>query len=125
MWLVVANFLMPEFFVFASVHLGVVTMFLQTSNKTNIILCSATFYLYMSGESVMPLKIKALRMGCPVYFKLQATLFYKWFRTSMTKHKQQSTKIRDKGIDSIWNQVCYAVLYYVKQCHYKHLCLHP
>ena len=43
-WLAVANFLMPEFFVFASVHLGVVTMFLQTSNKTNIILCFATFY---------------------------------------------------------------------------------
>ena len=109
MWLVVANFLMPEFFVFAYVHLGVVTMFLQTSNKTNIILCSSAFYLYMSGESVMPLKIRALKMGYPVYFKLQATLFYKRFRTSMTKHKQQSTKFRDKGTDSIWKQVCYAV----------------
>ena len=114
MWLVVADFLMPEFFVFASVHLGVVTMFLQTSNKTNIILCSAAFYLYMSGESIMPLKIRVLRRGYPVYFKLQATLFYKWFRNSMTKHKQQSTKIRDKGIDSIWSQVCHAVLQYVK-----------
>ena len=44
----------------------------------------------------MPLKIRALKMGYPVYFKLQATLFYKRFRTSMTKHKQQSTKFEIK-----------------------------
>ena len=40
------------------------------SNKTNVILCFATFYLYMNGI----LKITALRIRCPVYFRLYATL---------------------------------------------------
>ena len=44
MWLVAANFLVPESFVLAVVHIGLVTMFLETSsNKTNVILSSATF----------------------------------------------------------------------------------
>ena len=41
-------------------------MFLLTSNKTNVILCSATFYLCMNGL----LKVRALRIGCHVYFRL-------------------------------------------------------
>ena len=28
----------------------------------------------------------------------------------MTKHRQQSTKVRAKGIDSIWSQVCSSLL---------------
>ena len=66
MWLVVANFLVSDSFVLVAVHLGQVTMFLQTSNKTNAVLCSATFYLYMNGL----LKVRALRIGYPVYFRL-------------------------------------------------------
>ena len=33
-------------------------------------------------------------MGYPIYFRLEATFFYKSFRASMTKHRQQSTKVR-------------------------------
>ena len=39
-----------ESFVLASVHIGQITIFLQISNKTNVTLGSATFYLYMSGK---------------------------------------------------------------------------
>ena len=36
------------------------------------------------------LRIKALRIGYPIYFMLQATLFYKSGKAIMTKHKQQN-----------------------------------
>ena len=39
-----------ESFVLAAVLRGLLSMFLQTSNKKNVILCSATFYLYMNGK---------------------------------------------------------------------------
>ena len=55
---------------------------------------------------VTPLKIRALRVGYHVYFRLEAAFFYKRCRASMTKHRQQSTRVRAKGIDSIWSQVC-------------------
>ena len=42
------------------------------------------FNLYMN----VLLKVRALRIGCPLYFWLQATLFYKRCRASMTKHRQ-------------------------------------
>ena len=49
MWFVVADFLVLESFVFASVHESQVTMFLQTSNKTNAIFWSAGFmYLFLA-----------------------------------------------------------------------------
>ena len=48
--MVAANFLVLESFVLAAVQVGQVMMFLQTSNKTNGILCSATFCLYMNGK---------------------------------------------------------------------------
>ena len=49
MWFVVAEFLVLESFVFASVHESQVTMFLQTSNKTNAIFWSAGFmYLFLA-----------------------------------------------------------------------------
>ena len=38
-------------------------------------------------KSVRPLKIRALRRGYPVYFRLQATFFYKRCRASVTKHR--------------------------------------
>ena len=40
--LVVANFLVPEYFVLVVVHIDLVTVFLQTSKNTHAILCSAT-----------------------------------------------------------------------------------
>ena len=45
-------------------------------------------------------------MGYHVYFRLEATFFYKRCRASMTKHRQQSTRVRAKGKDPIWSQVC-------------------
>ena len=35
-----------------------------------------------------------MRMGYPIYFRLEATFFYKNLRASITKHSQQSTKVR-------------------------------
>ena len=43
-----------ESFVLAAVCIGLITMFLKTSNRTNVILCSATFYLCMNGK-MLPL----------------------------------------------------------------------
>ena len=77
-WLVVENFLVLKAFVVAVVP---VTMFLSTSNKTNVILGSVIFYLYMDGF----FKVKALRMGSPVCFRLWAAFFYERCRASMTK----------------------------------------
>ena len=84
-WLVVANFLVLKAFVVAAVSVGQLTMFLYTSNKTNVILSSVILYLYMDGF----LKVKALRMASPVYFRLWATFFYERYRASVTKHRQQ------------------------------------
>ena len=38
-------------------------------------------------------------MSYHVYFRLQATLFYKRCRDSMTEHRQQNTWVRAKGIN--------------------------
>ena len=64
MWLVVANFLVLESFVHAAVHIGQVILFLYISNKTNVILCSVKFYIFLY------LKVRALRIGYPVYLRL-------------------------------------------------------
>ena len=70
--LVVSNFSMSESFVFVSVHQGQVTMFrfLQTSNETDVILSSAFLNLCMNGISVIPLMVRAFRMGYPVYSRI-------------------------------------------------------
>ena len=48
--------------VLVSVHIGQVTTFLETSDKTNVFfLFSTTFYLCRNGL----LKVRALRMGYP------------------------------------------------------------
>ena len=49
-WTAAADFLVPGSFVLAAVHIGQVAVFMYTSSKTNGILCSATFYLYMNGK---------------------------------------------------------------------------
>ena len=61
-YLVAINFLMLKFFVFADVHISQITVFLEASNKTNGILCFTTCHLWVN-RSVIPLKIRALRMG--------------------------------------------------------------
>ena len=43
-----STFSMSESFVLAAAHVGQVT--LNASNKTNVILCSATFSLYVNGK---------------------------------------------------------------------------
>ena len=45
----VANYLATEFSL-ASVHEGQVMKFLYHPNKIKVILCSATFHLYMNGN---------------------------------------------------------------------------
>ena len=49
-------------------------------------------------------------MDCPVYFRLQATFFYKKHRASMTQHRPQGTKFKIKEIDLKWSQVCSSIL---------------
>ena len=40
------------------------------------------------------LKVRSLRIGCPMYFRLSAALFYNRYRTSRTSAGQQSTKAK-------------------------------
>ena len=54
------------------------------------------------------LKVRSLRIGCPMYFRLSAALFYKRCRTSRTSAGQQSTKA--KRADLIRSQVCSSLL---------------
>ena len=71
--------------------------------------CYSLFCNFLSlceWKSAMPLKVRALRMGSRVYFRLSATFFYKRCRASMTKRRSQSTRVRAKGIEPIWSQVC-------------------
>ena len=62
-------------------------------------------------KCIIPLKVRALRMGCYVYFRLQAAFFYKRCRASMTKHRQQNTKVKVKETDLIWSQICSSLLH--------------
>ena len=61
-------------------------------DKSYFLFCK--FLSLYDCKSVIPLKVRALRMGYPVYFRLYATVFYKSCRASMTKHRQQRTKVR-------------------------------
>ena len=64
--MVAVNFLVLKSYVLAGVHIGQVIVFLEASNKTNGILCFATCHLCVN-RSVIPLKIRALRMGYAIY----------------------------------------------------------
>ena len=58
-WLAVINFLVSESFILAAIHVGQVTMFLQTSNK-----CYSLSWKFLSlyeWKTVTLLKIRALR----------------------------------------------------------------
>lgn len=89
---VVTNFLVQESFVLAAIHISQITTFLQTSNRTDVILWSVTFYLYKWKSVLSPWKLRALRMGSPVYSgnilkvkksnRLQKLAYYKSSRTN-------------------------------------------
>ena len=53
-------------------------------------------------ESIIPLKVRALRMGCAVYFRLQAT-----FLTGSKSNRIQRLK-QKKHL--IWSQICSSLL---------------
>lgn len=45
------------------------------------------------------LKLRILRMGSPICFRLQVTSCNKMCRVTVSKHQQQSTKVKAKGTD--------------------------
>ena len=55
-------------------------------------------------EGCYTFKVRVLKMGSLVYFRLQATLLQRC-RASMTKHRQQSTKVGTKEIDLVWSRL--------------------
>ena len=48
--MVAANVVVQESFVLAAVQADQVRLYLYASSKTNVILCSATFYPYVNGN---------------------------------------------------------------------------
>ena len=98
---------------FAAIQAGLITMLLYTCNRT-LVFCSVTFYLNVNGK-VLYFKGQALEavpweLGYSVCFRPQETFFFKRCRALMTQHRQQSTGVRDKGVDPIWSQVCSSLL---------------
>ena len=75
-----------------------------------VILYCATLLSLFEWKTVRFWKVGALRMDCPVYFRLQATFFYKKHGASMTQHRPQGTKVKVKVIDLKWSQVCPSIL---------------
>ena len=65
---------------------------LLSSSKTIVIFHSAT------------LRTRNLRIGVQVCFRLQATFYYERCRASLKKYRQQSARLRVKGIDALWSQ---------------------
>ena len=61
--LVVANFLVPESFVFVVVHVDLVTVFLQTSKNTHVIL-QLKVYIYIKLRYATAMTAKSLQ-SCP------------------------------------------------------------
>ena len=76
-----------------------------------LLLCLWTFYLLCNflslykWKSIISLKARALKMDYQV-----GNILLLRCKSSMTKHRQESTKVRTKGIDSIWSQVCSSLL---------------
>ena len=84
-------------------------------DKCDSLLCN--IFSLNEWKSVITLKVRALRMGS-IYFRLQTAFFYK---TSMTKHRQQNTRVRAKGVDLIWVQVCSSLLYNFYSCYFMNV----
>ena len=107
--LVVTNFLVLESFVLATVHW--VRSGCSRKPPTRLMLFSVLQLLSLvEWKNVIPLKVRALKIGCLVCFRLQATFFCKRCRASMAKHgRQQSTKVKVKGTDLTWSQICSSI----------------
>lgn len=72
----VANLLVLEPFVLAAVHMDVVISSTNLQQEK----CYSPFCNFFSRyewKGVMPLKVRALRIDSPVYFRLEATFFSK------------------------------------------------
>ena len=91
--MVVANVLVPEFFVLSSPCRSGHDVPVN-HNKTNVILCTTTLFVH-EWESVLPLKVRALRMGCPAYFRLYSF-----------EARAMEYKVQVKETDLIWSQIC-------------------
>ena len=91
-------------------------MFLQTSDKTNIMLCFQIF-ISLWIERCYTSKDRSLENGLSCIFQAQGSILLSlrspWCRVSMTKHRRQTTQVRAKGMDSVWNQVCSSLLEFV------------
>ena len=59
-------------------------------NNANVIFYCATCFLHINGKVLHPFRIRALRMGYPVYFRLGNIL--------NLKQKPQNTKVKDTGL---------------------------
>ena len=79
--------------------------------------CYSLFCNFLSlyqWKSVIPLKGKPgkqrIEKGLLCVFQAIGNILLQRFRASTTKHRQQSTKVRAKGTDSTWSQVCSSLL---------------
>ena len=88
-------------------------MFLQTSDKTNVMLCFQIF-LSLWMERCYTSKDQSPENGLSCIFQAEGSILLSlrnpWCRVSMTKHRQQTTHVRAKGMDSVWSQVCSSLL---------------
>ena len=57
------------------------------------------------------LKIRTLIICYPVYIRLYATFVFKMCRSSMIKHRPQSTKVKEKETDPTWSQIYSSLLH--------------
>ena len=77
------------------------------------------FLCLCQWENVIPLKGRALRMGSTMYFRVQAPFFYKRYKASMAKLRQQSTALELKEYTQygslFFSQTCSSLLH--PQCH--------
>ena len=67
-------------------------------NKCYSLFCNFLSLYDGGGRSVIPLKLRALRIGYSVYFRLLAISSYKRYSASKTRHRQQRTKVQGKGV---------------------------
>ena len=104
MWLTVANFLMQAFFVLAAVYVVLVKNVPINLQQEK---CHFLFYNFLK---IIPLK----RMDYHIYISGYSILLERC-RASMSKHRQQNTRVKAKGIDQIWSQICFSVTKSLKE----------
>ena len=100
-WLVVANFLVPESFVLVGVGAGQITTLLCLQQDKDFPLFCNFLSLY-EWKRVIPLKVRALKRGAPVYFRLEAT----FFTCSKSKRIQKLKEKKQRRSHCGTNRVC-------------------